>query len=557
MKKIPIGRSGIKTIVDGNYIYVDKTKEIKFLIDNYDFAFFSRPRRFGKSLTIDTVETLFTYGVDPYFKNSYIAGKNDDGTPRWNYKTCPVIRLDFSSFTSSPYDLSIFREKFTALLRSYDKKYGMEPTQLEIDLPQTFDTFVSKLLEKYPGGFVLLIDEYDFNLNSLVDNNDLFEQFRLEIRNFYSKIKESKISDHIIFMLVTGVTRFKDVAMFSAGSNIRDVTYNSNLSTIVGYTREEIEYYFKEYIDAVLEKQFNCKISELDKEKYQYYKNNLLDNLALNYDNICYDERGEKSVFSTWSINNFFNETINKEELEFDDYWFESGGIPTILVKYLQNHLIDFSHFKNKQIVVQSEKFINPTSFQSMDLNVLMAQTGYLSLTKGYKLKDGAVLSIPNNELRRALASHTVTNVFENYFTNEKVNIEKYLAKASVKDLVNKFNEILGKIPRKDAVYNFDDEYSVKNIIQTFLLGANICCYREVYESIGRPDLVIELKNKIIIVEFKFTKDSNSVQDKLLEGLNQIQSRDYGQSFDCCKEKLRVAVVYDACEKKIVAFQEC
>ncbi|MDY5324583.1 MAG: AAA family ATPase, partial [Succinivibrio sp.] len=101
--------------------------------------------------------------------------------------------MDFSSFTSSPYDLSIFREKFTALLRSYDKKYGMEPTQLEIDLPQTFDTFVSKLLEKYPGGFVLLIDEYDFNLNSLVDNNDLFEQFRLEIRNFYSKIKESKI----------------------------------------------------------------------------------------------------------------------------------------------------------------------------------------------------------------------------------------------------------------------------------------------------------------------------------------------------------------------------
>lgn len=84
----------------------------------------------------------------------------------------------------------------------------------------------------------------------------------------------------------------------------------------------------------------------------------------------------------------------------------------------MQNHLIDFSHFKNKQIVVQSEKFINPTSFQSMDLNVLMAQTGYLSLTKGYKLKDGAVLSIPNNELRRALASLTVTNVFENYFTN-------------------------------------------------------------------------------------------------------------------------------------------
>ena len=157
MKKIPIGISGIKPIINENYVYVDKTKEIKYLIDTYRYSFFSRPRRFGKSLTIDIVETLFTYGVDPYFKDSYIAGQNNDGTPRWNYSTYPVVRLDFSAFVSE--SISQFRELFLAQLNDYDEQFELNTTKFRINIGQTFSDFVLKLIKKYPAGFVLLIDE--------------------------------------------------------------------------------------------------------------------------------------------------------------------------------------------------------------------------------------------------------------------------------------------------------------------------------------------------------------------------------------------------------------
>ena len=101
-------------------------------------------------------------------------------------------------------------------------------------------------------------------------------------------------------MLVTGITRFKDVSIFSAGSNIIDISYDANIATIVGYTREEIEKNFKEYINVAIEKQHHCKVSSIDSNTYQLYKSNLLDELALNYDNICYDSFGKKSVYSTF-----------------------------------------------------------------------------------------------------------------------------------------------------------------------------------------------------------------------------------------------------------------
>lgn len=200
---------------------------------------------------------------------------------------------------------------------------------------------------------------------------------------------------------------------------------------------------------------------------------------------------------------------------------------------------------------------MNPTALQSMDLNVLMAQTGYLSLTKGYKLRNGAVLSIPNNELRRSLSRLASTTVFGQFFTDSMQRLEPFLVNASAKDLFDKFNEILAKLPRSNQLYNFENEYAVKTAIQTFVLGAGINCYREVYESKGIPDLVIELTDKVIVVEFKYTKDSSTVDAMLCDGVNQIVSHDYGQSFDCEKQRLRLAVVYDANEKKLVAFKEC
>ena len=552
MKNIPIGLSSFIATKDRNYLYVDKTKEILHLINSYDFTFFSRPRRFGKSLTLDTIETLFTYGTEPYFKGTYIAGNNEDGTPRWTEPTYPVLRLDFSRLDVS--SLEVFRKDFLVLINEQCQKLGIEKLDcVGLKIGDIISAFTIQLKQTY----VLLIDEYDAPLNTLIDNNEMFEIIRNEIRYFYATIKSSDVSGKIRFLLVTGITRFREVSIFSAGTNILDISYHPQIATIVGYTRDEIELYFKDYIDIAIEKLNHCTISSLSQEQYLSYKERLLNKLATYYDNICFDEYGETSVFSTWSVNNFFANALNKPRVVFDDYWYDNGGRPSILVKYLNSHLVDFDVFEQPEIILNADKFKNPTTLQSMDQNVLMTQCGYLSLKKGYKISEQVALTIPNLELRKALTRLTILKVFGNFFDQESFRLKSFFKTANTQNIVDKFNEILAKIPRSNRYYNFENEHQIKTVLQMFVLGSGISCYREVYESQGFPDFIIELDSKIIIIEFKYTKNSNEVEAKLEDGVNQILARDYGASFDCNKDRLKFAVVYDANLRKLAAFKEC
>ena len=552
MKNIPIGISNFIQTLHDDCIYVDKTKEILFTLKNCKYSFFSRPRRFGKSLTLDTIETLFTYGTEPYFKGTYIAGNNEDGTPRWTEPKYPVLHLDFSRLDVS--SLDVFRKDFLVLINEQCQKLGIEKLDcVGLKIGDIISAFTIQLKQTY----VLLIDEYDAPLNTLIDNNEMFEIIRNEIRYFYASIKTSNVSGKIRFLLVTGITRFREVSIFSAGTNIKDISYHPQIATLVGYTRDEIELYFKDYIDIAIEKLNHCTISSLSQEQYQSYKERLLNKLATYYDNICFDSFGQKSVFSTWSVNNFFKEASEFPEVLFGDYWYDNGGRPSILVKYLNSHLIDFDVFEQPEIILNADKFKNPTTLQSMDQNVLMTQCGYLSLKKGYKISEQVALTIPNLELRKALTRLTILKVFGNFFDQESFRLKRFFKTANTQNIVDKFNEILAKIPRSNRYYNFENEHQIKTVLQMFVLGSGISCYREVYESQGFPDFIIELDSKIIIIEFKYTKNSNDVKAKLEDGVNQILARDYGASFDCNKDRLKFAVVYDANLRKLGTFKEC
>ena len=552
MKNIPIGISNFIQLLHDDCIYVDKTKEILHLINNNIYVSFSRPRRFGKSLTLNTIETLFTYGTEPYFKGTYIAGNNEDGTPRWNEPTYPVLRLDFSVIVAN--DIPTLRSNFITIINEQCHKLGIEEFPVENKrIGDVLSAFTIRLNKTY----VLLIDEYDAPLNALIDKNEAFEAVSEELRVFYARIKESNISGHLRLLLVTGVTRFRGGSIFSSGTNITDISYHPQIATLVGYTRDEIELYFKDYIDIAIEKLNHCTISSLSQEQYLSYKERLLDKLATYYDNICFDEYGETSVFSTWSVNNFFKEASEFPEVLFGDYWYDNGGCPSILVKYLNTHLVNFDVFEQPEIILNADKFKNPTTLQSMDQNVLMTQCGYLSLKKGYEISEHVALTIPNLELRIALTRLTLYKVFGSFFTIECGDLEDFIQNATAAQIVAKFNEILAKIPRSNRYYNFENEHQIKTVLQMFVLGSGISCYREVYESQGFPDFIIELDSKIIIVEFKYTKNSNEVEAKLEDGVNQILARDYGASFGCNKDRLKFAVVYDANLRKLVTFKEC
>ena len=552
MKNIPIGISNFIQLLHDDCIYVDKTKEILHLINNNIYVSFSRPRRFGKSLTLNTIETLFTYGTEPYFKGTYIAGNNEDGTPRWTEPTYPVLRLDFSVIVAN--DIPTLRSNFITIINEQCHKLGIEEFPVENKrIGDVLSAFTIRLNKTY----VLLIDEYDAPLNALIDKNEAFEAVSEELRVFYARIKESNISGHLRLLLVTGVTRFRGDSIFSSGTNITDISYHPQIATLVGYTRDEIELYFKDYIDIAIEKLNHCTISSLSQEQYLSYKERLLNKLATYYDNICFDEYGETSVFSTWSVNNFFKEASEFPEVLFGDYWYDNGGCPSILVKYLNSHLVDFDVFEQPKIILNADNFKNPTTLQSMDQNVLMIQCGYLSLKKGYEISEHVALTIPNLELRIALTRLTLYKVFGSFFTIECGDLEDFIQNATAAQIVAKFNEILAKIPRSNRYYNFENEHQIKTVLQMFVLGSGISCYREVYESQGFPDFIIELDSKIIIVEFKYTKNSNEVEAKLEDGVNQILARDYGASFDCNKDRLKFAVVYDANLRKLVTFKEC
>ena len=552
MKNIPIGISNFIQLLHDDCIYVDKTKEILHLINNNIYVSFSRPRRFGKSLTLNTIETLFTYGTEPYFKGTYIAGNNEDGTPRWNEPTYPVLRLDFSVIVAN--DIPTLRSNFITIINEQCHKLGIEEFPVENKrIGDVLSAFTIRLNKTY----VLLIDEYDAPLNALIDKNEAFEAVSEELRVFYARIKESNISGHLRLLLVTGVTRFRGGSIFSSGTNITDISYHPQIATLVGYTRDEIELYFKDYIDIAIEKLNHCTISSLSQEQYLSYKERLLDKLATYYDNICFDEYGETSVFSTWSVNNFFKEASEFPEVLFGDYWYDNGGCPSILVKYLNTHLVNFDVFEQPEIILNADNFKNPTTLQSMDQNVLMTQCGYLSLKKGYEISEHVALTIPNLELRIALTRLTLYKVFGSFFTIECGDLEDFIQNATAAQIVAKFNEILAKIPRSNRYYNFENEHQIKTVLQMFVLDSGISCYREVYESQGFPDFIIELDSKIIIVEFKYTKNSNEVEAKLEDGVNQILARDYGASFGCNKDRLKFAVVYDANLRKLVTFKEC
>ncbi|MBO6258228.1 MAG: AAA family ATPase, partial [Succinivibrio sp.] len=207
MKKIATSEN-IENFSQHDYIYIDKTEYIYNLIENNERVFFSRPRRFGKSLTLNTIGTLFEKGVDPYFRGTWIYDK-------WQQNKYPVLHLSFLKFSVT--DFEEFKHNFNNELYKFMKAQTITGV-IDSDSPHVL---LGNMLSALPDGMkiVLLIDEYDCQLSANINNPELYEKFRICIREIYATLKGEP---HIRFLAVTGVTRLKDVSIFSVGSDIKD-----------------------------------------------------------------------------------------------------------------------------------------------------------------------------------------------------------------------------------------------------------------------------------------------------------------------------------------------
>ena len=521
-----------------NAIYVDKTELIYSLVSLPNRIFISRPRRFGKSLTLDTIATLFETGVEPYFKGTWIYDK-------WTEPTYPVLRLNFLNFDKN--SIEKFNNKLNSKITEFAELNDVTTYKEKEEAEDSIDHLLEQLrLENRQ--IVILIDEYDCQMTANINNETLYKQFQEKIKSFYANIKDKFA---IKFLGITGVTRLKDVAIFSVGSDINDITNDSAYSQMIGFTRDEIKKYYIDYLKLAASYENKCRVEEVTDTQIE----SMLDMMAQNYDGYCFDEFYKKKVFSTWSVNKFFQSVVSNKFVYFGEYWYDNGGLPSILVNYLKTHELNIFDYldKNKSLKVTDDDFKNPTSLTTIDQNVLMCQTGYLTLRSSLNDSNIIALGIPNGEIYKALNKLLAAKFFKGTIDVTNDANENILDVGSVEDIISLLNTMVNTVTY-DA-YPLNSESSVQNYVKAYLLGAKQNVFSEIHQAKGRADLMIETNKRRIVIEFKYAKDETEAKAKLSEAIEQIKTRDYGNIVPKKTELLRIAAVFNA-DPKVRAFTQ-
>ncbi len=303
MKKLPLSKSSFQRIIEEGYIYVDRTKEMYDLINYSSYVFLSRPRRFGKSLLISTLEAFFQ-GKKKLFKGLWIEDKVE-------WKEYPVIRIDFGDILYK--NLDVFEEQMSIVVEKYEKLY--EISTLSSHYAGKIRELILGIYEKTGKEVVILIDEYDAPIARHITDLALATEYQNSLRDFYSILKAR--NNEIKFVFLTGISKFAKMSIFSVINLMKDVSLLKQFNSIVGFTSEDLRTYFKPYIHQFAQQE---GITE----------NELLGNMAHWYNGYSWD--GKNKVFNPFSIVNVF------KDLKFKNYWFETGT-PTILMKLIKAYV--------------------------------------------------------------------------------------------------------------------------------------------------------------------------------------------------------------------------
>ena len=537
MKKLPIGKQGFDAIITGDMVYVDKTDVIYRMIENNDQCFISRPRRFGKSLLVSTLESLFSRGTE-MFKGLAIE-------KRWTDKTYPVLRFDFSGLECG--SVGSFQKDAVEKFLDVAKKAGVLGWQETPDKYRTIKILLNKIcLMAAVNSMVLLVDEYDSPLNANLGNPDVLNEIRKAIRDFYLSVKEN--SDKFRFILVTGVSRFNKVALFSAGSSIEDLSLNPLYGSMLGYTEDEIRRYFAPHLKAAASSIFGINTDAVTDVQISQ----VMDELRVHYDGYCFDEEASVHVYQPWSVLNFL---APNGRHKFSDYWFRDSGVSTLLNNFL-TAAGGVSRDDEKPQPVLHDEFVMNLDLQSpAGKTVILAQCGYYTIKKADPFY--FYFGLPNLELRHAWARILLSDTFKKCDQKgvQSLNQSAYvLNKTDVSDndialLFNRTYKIL------NSLHKAQSEYAVCDAPLLYCLGVGYDVRSEVSENGGRADLTFEMPGRRLIIEMKCAREGESPEKKLEEAKAQIMKHDYG-NYIPVKEIRRFAMVFSVPEQKIVLSEE-
>ncbi len=509
MKTLPLGISTFEKFVLGDYLYVDKTEILYQLVKPNDGMYFlSRPRRFGKSLTISTLKAIFQ-GKRELFKGLAIDEKPYDWEPH------PVIHLDLGDKQSnSPKQL----EKYLCYaVEQSARANGVELVSDEASLK--LQELIEKLSAK--NKVVVLIDEYDKPILGNIKNPVECEKIRDVLKAFYSVIKTS--DPYLRFVLLTGVSKFSKVSIFSDLNNLKDLTMDASCATLCGYTQEELEFYFSESIDAIAEIEATSRSETLAKIKYWYNGYRFSDE--------------EITVYNPVSTTNLCD--LKK----FQNHWFETGT-PTFLIDLIKKEQFDL-----EKMEFNYEDEISFSSYEINNLQVLplMFQTGYLTI-KDFRVQDQFrefKLGFPNFEVEEAFGKW----VLQSYTTLGAGQVSWPLRKLITALRENNLDEFFENLRVFFAGIDYDLHLKNEKYYQTIfyvifkILGLRIDA--EVKTNAGRIDTVIQLNGRVFIFEFKLF-------DTAVSALEQIKEKKYAEKYaDSGHEIVLIGAAFDPETKNI------
>ena len=501
-----------RDLIDNNRVYVDKTALIcQIAKDEKGPYFISRPRRFGKSTLINTFHELFAHGTERF--------KGLEIEPLWKDKTYNVIHLDFSTFREVPSNSS-FNKEFVDAFKLSLEEAGIEPTKENIDNPANL---LKKTLDT-ESEVVLLVDEYDAPLTAVLNDSNEFEDRRKILSNFYMTVKSFQGKFRFIF--ITGVTYYSHTSIFSAFNHLTDLTLDSEYGALLGYTSEELEKYFSEYIDnavVTLNKKFPT-------ERYTHEK--VVEELKRNYDGYSFDEDCMHHVYNPWSILNF----LKSPHRGFIPYWVVSGGsTPTFLVNYLKQGLEKYNA-DELQSLLQIDSTVNKVSSKlyptidniaKIDLFAILYQAGYFCI-KGENRKI-LQIGIPNLEVKRAYSEIMLRLLTNNNDVQEKFTTSLYdvLCENKLDKLKDIFNCFINELSY-ETVKNFN-EACFRDVLKLAMLTFNVTAATEVMGACGRADITAEAGDYLYVFELKVTDNSKDIATKLSEAKEQIIKNKYAR----------------------------
>ncbi|MEN0046389.1 MAG: AAA family ATPase [Bacteroidota bacterium] len=498
MRGLPISTQTFEKVVEKNFIYVDKTPFISKLINRGSYFFFARPRRFGKSLLLTMLKSYFE-GKKELFKGLYIYQKEQD------WIEYPVVHIDYS-LVEYKIGSDVFRKTLIIHLQTIASNYGIELENDEV--PTCFIELVQKLETKYKQKVVVLVDEYDKPMIDMLGKEEQFIENREVLRSLYTNFKGLDAS--LQFVMLTGVSRFSKVSIFSGLNNLDDISNEDIFSTMVGFSQQELESNFEEYFPAI-------------EQKFKINRPELLDLIKMWYNGYSFD--GENRLYNPFSVLNLF------QKKQFQNYWF-STGTPTFLMDLI----------KDQQKLPESFEGIKVNDLVGSSLNLrqfplvpILFQTGYLTIAKRewYEFQEIYYLDYPNFEVKNSFLlflTAAFKEVDEFDIQSQKLYLKDTLIEERIPDFVQLLQSFFADIPARLHIAK-EAYYHSLTYLTLRLLGFKPLLEKETDK--GRIDAVLELQDKIYIAEFKFATSGKVKEVEALskKALDQIKEKKYYESF--------------------------